>query len=114
MGENWTALSGGGNMKLFMPILQAPPTVFPRQNQENRGKSPKCTKNDQFRQIDFLNTALIHSNYTPIDAELHAKFFELICMFVALFVLELFTKNRSKNHRRNFADPMASKSADFP
>ena len=94
MGENWAAPSGGGKMKLPVPILQAPPTVLQRQNRENREKSPKCTKNDQFRQIDFLNTAYFHSSYTSFDAELHAEFFELSCMFVARFIIDLLTKNR--------------------
>ena len=71
-------------------------------------KSPKCTETDQFRLSDFLTTAYFHSSYTPFDAELHAEFFELICMFVRRFVLELLTKTWSKNSRRNFADSMAS------
>ena len=74
---------------------------------ENRGKTPKCTKNDPFRQIYFLNTACFHSNYTPFDAELHAKFFEIVCKFLTRSVLELLTKIRSKNRRRNFGDPKA-------
>ena len=64
-----------------------PAPRLPRQNHEIRGKSLKCTKNDQFRQIDFLNTAQFHSSYTPFDAELHLEFFELVGMFVTRFVL---------------------------
>ena len=64
-----------------------PPLRLPRQNHENREKSLKCTKNDQFRQNDFLNTAQFHSCYTPFDAELHLEFFELVGMFVTRFVL---------------------------
>ena len=78
------------------------------------GKTPKCTKNDQFRQIDFLNTVYFHSSYTLFDVELHVEFFELVFMFVTRVVPELLTKNRSKTRRRNFADPMASEKALSP
>ena len=91
-----------------------PAPLLPRQNCENREKSPKCTKNDRFRQIDFLNTAQFLSSYTPFDAELHVEFCELVSMFVTLFVHGLFTKTRSKNCRRNCADPMASEKALSP
>ena len=62
-------------------------------------------ENDQFRQIDFLNTALIHSNYIPIDAELHAEFFEPICMFVARFIIELLTKKTVEKSSTKFYRP---------
>ena len=114
MGENWAAPSGGGKMKLPVPILQAPPTVLQRQNRENREKSPKCTKNDQFRQTESLNLAYFHSSYTSFDAELQVEFFELLGMFVTLFVLALLTKTRSGNRRRNIADPMATEKALLP
>ena len=81
------------------------PPVLPRPNRENREKAPKCTKNDHFRQICFLNTAYFHSNYTPIDAELHVEFFEPTFMCVTCNDLELLKKNRSKNRRRNSAHP---------
>ena len=68
-------------------------------------------ENDQFRQIDFLNTIYFHSSYTSFDAELHLQFFEIINKFVTRSVLELLTKTRSKNRRRNFTDPTASEKA---
>ena len=108
MDENLAAPSGVAIWS-FLCKFDRPRPLFCRDKIEKiRKKSPKCTENDQFRQIDFLTTAYFHSNYRPFDAELHAEFFELIYMFVRRFVLELLTKTRSKNSRRNFADPMAS------
>ena len=63
---------------------------------------------------DFLNTVYFRSSYTAFDAELHLEFFELVYMFVTWFIIELLTKNRSKNRRWNFADPMASEKALSP
>ena len=95
------------------PLFDRPRPRFAATKSWKSGKTPKCTKNDQIRQIYFLNTAYFHLSYTPFNAELNLEFFELICMFVTCFVLELLTKNRSENRRRNFADPMASEKALF-
>ena len=48
-----------------------PAPRFTATKSRKSGKNLKCTKNDQFRQIDFLNTAYFHASYTPFDAELN-------------------------------------------
>ena len=84
---------------------KVPPPVRRDKIEENREKALKWSKNDQFRQIHFLNKQFWYLNYTSIDAEWQKTFFEITCRFVTGFVLELLTKNASKNRRPNFADP---------
>ena len=82
-----------------------PAPRFPAKNSWKSEKNPKCTKNDQFRQIDFLNTAYFYLSHTPFDAESHVEFFEPICMFVTRFIPELLTKNVSKNRSTKLRPP---------
>ena len=62
-------------------------------------------KNDQFRYFHFLNKSFKHSRCRPFDAELQMEFFEITSRFVVRLVLELLTKNPSKNRSTEFRPP---------
>ena len=51
---------------------------------------------------------VFRSNYTPFDAELKNKIFEIVPRLVSSSVLELSSKNASKNRRLNFSDLLPS------
>ena len=73
-----------------------------RLERQNREKTQKWPENDQFRQFHFLTKRFFGSNSTSFDAELQMKFFETIFRFVGCLVLELLTKNVSKNRSTTF------------
>ena len=76
-----------------------------RLDRQNREKTPKWPKNDQFRQIHFLTKHCFGSIYTPFDAELQMGFFEINFKFERCLVLELLTKNVAKNRSMDFRPP---------
>ena len=100
---------------IFMKLTSPPSGRNVNQNVEIRAarppfsatktwKSPKWAKNDHFCKFHFLNTRYLGLMYTPFDAELKMKFFEIVHRTVTCSVGALLAKNVSKNHQRNFVD----------
>ena len=71
-------------------------------------KPPKWPENDQFPIFNFWNMPFFRSNCTPFDAESQEKIFETVARLVSRSVLELSSKNVSKNRRPNFPDHLPS------
>ena len=99
--KNAKAPSSVGSVKLIGRLYRPRPPASATKSWKN----PKWPENDQFRQFDFLIKRFFGSSYTPFDAELQMEFFEITCRSIGCTVIELLTKNVSKNRSTKFRPP---------